>query len=96
MTTAASGSEAASIADEVEINLVLTDLAMPNDSGFDLLERLRANPRTARLPVVAITAYNRPEDRERATAAGFDAHVAKPFHPAQLVDLLAALVRRVS
>jgi CheY-like chemotaxis protein len=46
------------------------------------------------LPVVAITAYNRPEDRERAAAAGFDAHVAKPFHPTQLLDLLGAIVRR--
>jgi signal transduction histidine kinase/ActR/RegA family two-component response regulator len=96
VTIAASGSEAAAIAGEVDVNLVLTDLAMPNDSGYDLLRMLRANPRTARLPVVAITAYNRPEDRERATAAGFDAHVAKPFHPAQLVDLLAAIVRRVT
>jgi signal transduction histidine kinase/ActR/RegA family two-component response regulator len=96
VTVAASAAEAAAIAAEAAVTVVLTDLAMPNDSGYDLLRMLRANPRTARLPIVAITAYNRPEDRERAVAAGFDAHVAKPFHPAQLVDLLAAIVGRVS
>jgi signal transduction histidine kinase/ActR/RegA family two-component response regulator len=95
VTVAASAAEAAAIASDAEVTMVLTDLAMPNDSGYDLLRMLRANPRTARLPIVAITAYNRPEDRERAAAAGFDAHVAKPFHPAHLIDLLAAIVGRV-
>jgi signal transduction histidine kinase len=95
VTTAASAAEAAEIAATAELNIVLTDLAMPTDSGYDLLRALRANPRTARLPIVAVTAYSRPEDREQVTSAGFDAHIAKPFHPTQLVDLLATMLRRL-
>jgi CheY-like chemotaxis protein len=44
------------------------------------------------MPVVAITAYDRVEDRERAMAEGFDAHVGKPFDPRAVVGLLAGLV----
>jgi CheY-like chemotaxis protein len=45
------------------------------------------------MPAIAITAYNRPQDRERALAEGFDAHVGKPFEPRALVGLVAGLVR---
>jgi signal transduction histidine kinase/CheY-like chemotaxis protein len=94
VTTAASAAEATALARDHEIHLVLIDLAMPTDSGYDLLRTLRANPRTTATPVVAVTAYTSMEDRDRTLAAGFDAHVDKPFHPKQLVGLLAALAGR--
>jgi CheY-like chemotaxis protein len=46
------------------------------------------------LPAVALTAYARRQDRERALGAGFDAHVPKPVEPAELIRLLAGLARR--
>jgi CheY-like chemotaxis protein/nitrogen-specific signal transduction histidine kinase len=96
VTTAGSVADAAAAVDGEEIHVVLTDIAMPNDSGYDLLRRLRADARTAAAPVVAITAYTRPEDRERAMAAGFDAQVTKPVRPKELVELLASLARRAA
>ena len=96
VTTAESVAEATAAAGGEEIHVVLTDIAMPNDSGYDLLRAVRADPRTAAAPVVAITAYTRPQDRERAMAAGFDAQVTKPFHPKQLVELVAALARKAA
>jgi PAS domain S-box-containing protein len=71
---------------------VITDIAMPNATGFDLVRQLRGNRDTAELPVIAITAYNRGEDRERALAEGFDAHVGKPFDPRTIVALIAGLI----
>ena len=69
------------------------DVAMPNGSGYDLVRAVRENQRTATMPVIAITAYNRPEDRQRALAEGFDAHVGKPFDPRALVGMIASMAR---
>ncbi len=94
VTAVASAAEAIAMAGGDEIHLVLTDIAMPNDSGYDLLLTLRGNPRTARAPIVAITGRGHVEDREQPLAAGFDGHVGKPFEPAYLVELLATLAGR--
>lgn len=51
---------------------MLVDIQMPGMSGFELLERIRANPDWKRLPVIAVTAYAKPEDEQRITAAGLD------------------------
>jgi CheY-like chemotaxis protein len=65
---------------------------MPGGDGYDFARDLRASSRTASLPLVAVTAYARTEDRDRAIAAGFDAHLGKPFEPRALVGLLSGLV----
>jgi CheY-like chemotaxis protein len=75
------------------VDLVVSDIAMPNGSGYDRIAAIRAEPRTATLTAVAITAYVRPEDRERVLDAGFDAHVGKPLDPRALIGLLAQLSR---
>jgi CheY-like chemotaxis protein len=93
VVTAADAAQALAAAAAEGIDLVVSDVAMPGGSGYDLLRELRANPRTATLPVIAITAYSRAEDRERALSEGFDAHVGKPFEPRALIGLLASLAR---
>lgn len=93
VTTADSLSQALQALEREGADLVVTDVAMPNGSGYDLVRALRRNPRTAALPIIAITAYSRGEDRDRALAEGFDAHVGKPFDPGALVGLLASLAR---
>jgi CheY-like chemotaxis protein len=73
-------------------DVVLTDIGMPNATGYDLLRQIRATPRTARLPVGAVTAYSRLADRERALAAGFTFHLGKPVEPAALVRAVAMVI----
>jgi CheY-like chemotaxis protein len=60
-------------------DLVLMDLQLPGIDGMEALHRLRANPRTAGIPVVAVTAQAMKHDRERALEAGFDGYVEKPI-----------------
>ena len=93
VTAAASVAEALDALSVEAIDLVVSDVAMPNGSGYDLVRAIRGGHRTAGLPAIAITAYNRPEDRARALAEGFDAHVGKPFDPRALIGLIAGLTR---
>jgi CheY-like chemotaxis protein len=75
-------------------DLLITDIAMPGEDGYALLRRVRASqrPELRGLPVVALTAYAGREDRARAEAAGFRAHIAKPFEVLSMVNTLAELV----
>jgi len=60
-------------------DLVLMDLQLPGIDGMEALRRLRASPRTAAIPVVAVTAQAMKQDRERALEAGFDGYIEKPI-----------------
>jgi two-component system cell cycle response regulator DivK len=60
-------------------DLVLMDLQLPGIDGMEALRRLRENPRTADIPVVAVTAQAMKHDRERVLAAGFNGYVEKPI-----------------
>src|SRR5258708_39280554 len=82
---AATGEQGVRIAAERPTHLVLCDLQLPDIDGFEVLRRLRAQPQTARVPIVAVTALAMVGDRERALAAGFDAYVSKPIDPESFV-----------
>jgi signal transduction histidine kinase/DNA-binding response OmpR family regulator len=75
-------------------DVAMSDLAMPGEDGYSFARRVRAssNPGTRGVPLVAMTAYARAEDRRRVLAAGFDRHVAKPIEPDELVEALAAVI----
>jgi PAS domain S-box-containing protein len=77
-------------------NVIVSDLGMPEEDGFSLLRRVREweRGRSRYTPAVALTAYGRVEDRVRALMAGFQSHVAKPVEPAELIVVIANLVRR--
>jgi CheY-like chemotaxis protein len=60
-------------------DLVLMDLQLPGIDGMEALRRLRENPRTAHIPVVAVTAQAMKQDRERALDAGFNGYIEKPI-----------------
>jgi CheY-like chemotaxis protein len=92
--TAADGVEALHRLQATEVDLVVSDLRMPEKDGFDLIRLIRLEEGAhQRLPVLALTARAREEDRRRALAAGFDAHLAKPVDPQKLVRLVAWLLR---
>jgi two-component system cell cycle response regulator DivK len=63
-------------------DLVLMDLQLPGMDGMEALRQLRENPRTADIPVVAVTAQAMKQDRERALDAGFDGYLEKPIRSA--------------
>jgi CheY-like chemotaxis protein len=93
LNQAASVSEALNLARDVTPDVLISDIAMPGQDGYRLLQELRsvfgrAVPRVA----IALTAQATPADRERALSAGFDRHVAKPFDPLSLVDLLREVI----
>ncbi|MBX3231274.1 MAG: response regulator [Labilithrix sp.] len=95
VTLAASVAEAlAAVAREVPTVLV-SDIGMPGQDGYDLIRALRALPpeRGGAIPATALTAYARAEDRRRTIDAGFNMHVSKPVDPAELVAVVASLAR---
>jgi two-component system, cell cycle response regulator DivK len=87
---ASSGKEALEIAAERAPALVLMDIQLPDIDGLEALRRLRENERTARIPVLALTAQAMEGDHERFLAAGFDGYLSKPVDVPELV----ATVRR--
>ena len=82
---------------ERAVDILVSDLGMPGADGFDLIRRVRWQENRAgrpRLPAIALTAYASAEDRERALAAGYDAHVAKPVDADELGAALARVATR--
>ncbi len=71
-------------------DILLSDISMPFESGYALLEKVRALPREhgGQIPAVALTAFNRPEDREAAFEAGFQKHLGKPVDMDALIDAI--------
>jgi CheY-like chemotaxis protein len=88
---AANGQQAVEVAREHMPDLILMDLAMPIMDGRQAMRQLRADERTARIPIVVLTAMALTVDRDRLVAEGFDGLLIKPCMPPYLV----AEVRRV-
>jgi CheY-like chemotaxis protein len=90
---AASVAEGLDALTELPPDLVLSDIAMPGRDGYAVLSEVRAlEPTLGRhVPVAAVSAYARPEDRTRAIASGFDEYLSKPVEPARLAKVVATL-----
>ena len=82
---ATTGERAVELAIEHGPALVLMDIQLPDIDGVEALGRLRADERTASIPVLALTAQAMEGDRERFLAAGFDGYVSKPVNIVELV-----------
>ena len=98
VTVAGSAKEALAVFEEARPDLVVSDIGMPDVDGYDLIRAVRVlgTRRGGRVPAVALTAFARSEDRARALRAGYQAHVAKPVDPDELVATVAALAGRSS
>lgn len=81
---AGDGQEALDLAVRERPDLVLLDLSMPTLNGWEVARRLKGDPTTAAIPLVACTAHAMAGDRERALATGFDGYLAKPYRPTEL------------
>jgi CheY-like chemotaxis protein len=95
VTTAGSVAEAMKRLSEEVPQVLISDIGMPQEDGYELIRRVRALPpqRGGDLPAAALTAYARPEDRRRLLNAGFSMHVPKPVEPAELVATVGTLTR---
>jgi two-component system cell cycle response regulator DivK len=82
---ATNGGEAVELATEHAPDLVLMDIQMPDFDGVEALRRLRADDRTAAIPVLAVTAQAMQGDRERFLAEGFDGYLSKPVNVRELI-----------
>ena len=93
VATASSVEEAFAAFEQTQPHVVLSDIGMPHEDGYTLIRRLRARPAAAggAVPAVAVTAYASSGDRAATQAAGYQAHIAKPFEPAEIARLVARL-----
>ena len=85
------GPSALRIADEFEPDIAVLDIGLPVMDGYELASRFTSHPRLARTRLVALTGYGQAQDRERAAAAGFHAHLLKPVDLEQLHGVLQGL-----
>jgi two-component system CheB/CheR fusion protein len=96
VTVAASAAEAMAALTHAIPDVLVSDVGMPGESGYDLMRRVRALPldRGGRVPALAFTAYSSNQDRLNSLDAGFQAHLSKPTDPARLVAMITALAQR--
>jgi PAS domain S-box-containing protein len=94
-TSAASATEALDILARGSFHILLSDIGMPDMDGYELMRRVRAldASRSAPIPAIAVTAYARPEDRQRSLLAGYQMHLAKPIEARELVAGIASLLQ---
>ena len=95
--TAGSTDEAIQLFRRLRPDVLVSDIAMPGEDGYDLIRRVRqlGEHEGGRTPAVAVTAYVRGEDRTAAFAAGYDRHIRKPVDVAELVTAVAQLAHQV-
>jgi len=87
--TATHGQTALLLAQGYQPNLILLDVMLPDLNGIEVVQRLKQNQQTAKIPVVAVTALARAEDRDRLILAGCNDYISKPY----ILEDLEALIR---
>ena len=92
VSTAADGTTAVARAEQLLPDLIVLDLELPGISGFEAARRLRRNPSTHDIPLIAATGYSHHRQIAMARDAGFDQVVVKPVDPDSLVDLIERLL----
>jgi two-component system cell cycle response regulator DivK len=90
--TAENGREALELARLHRPDLILMDIQMPVMDGYEATQQLKADPALRLIPVVALTAYAMPHEREQAMAAGCSGHIEKPINTGTFLDQLTGFV----
>jgi two-component system, cell cycle response regulator DivK len=91
---AVTGEEGVKLALQRRPDLVLMDIQLPGINGIEAFKQIRADAKTAHIPVIALTASVTPTDRSQITAAGFDAFVGKPINLKEFLDTVKRLIER--
>ena len=94
VTAAASAEEALGVLSRLAVDVLVSDIGMPHVDGYELIRRVRRldDPRAARLPAIALTAFARAEDVAKALEAGYQRHLAKPVEPTLLREAVERLL----
>ncbi|MDT5122282.1 MAG: hypothetical protein QOC96_1764 [Acidobacteriota bacterium] len=90
----ASSAEALDALRQSEIDILISDIQMPEMDGYELIRKARAMEGTKRIPAIALTGYTRAEDRMQSLLAGYQSHLSKPVEPTELIALVATLTGR--
>jgi two-component system, cell cycle response regulator DivK len=90
----ASGEAALQLAEHEMPDLILMDIQLPDMSGIDATRRLKANPRTTGIPIIAVTAFAMSGDRAIILESGCDEYVSKPFSVAELLALVGRYTKK--
>lgn len=91
VTCAASAQQGLDVLDSSHAQLLVTDIGMPDQDGYELLRRVRRRHDENALPAIALTAFARGEDEQRALESGFQAHLAKPVDLGELIRAISTL-----
>jgi signal transduction histidine kinase/ActR/RegA family two-component response regulator len=96
VTTVATAAEALAEISGAPPDILISDIGMPDEDGYELIRKVRTLPagRGGRVPAIALTAYARTEDRMQALRAGYQMHVTKPVELVELAAVTASLARR--
>jgi CheY-like chemotaxis protein len=94
VTSVGSAREALEALEREKPHLLVSDIAMPEEDGHELLKKIRALPpeRGGRIPAIALTAHSLVQDRLQSLRAGFQSHVPKPVVPEELVEVVASVI----
>ena len=93
---ASSAQEALSMAERMPLDVLISDIGMPEMDGLEMIARLRSHATCANrdIPAVALTAFAATEDRKRALLAGFDTFLSKPVDPGEVVAVISRMAKR--
>jgi CheY-like chemotaxis protein/nitrogen-specific signal transduction histidine kinase len=91
---AGSAAEALEMLDSDRVDILISDIGMPEVDGYQLIQKIRAREKGEgrKLVAIALTAYARPDDRQRALLAGYQMHLSKPVDPRELIAGIASLL----
>jgi signal transduction histidine kinase/CheY-like chemotaxis protein len=98
LLTATSAGDALRVLERQQPDILVSDIGMPLMDGFELIRRIRAlrDKSLAGVPAIALTAFSRREDQQRALEAGFDEYMAKPLRPVALLQAVVAMAGRAA
>jgi len=93
---AVTGEEGVRLATERKPDLILMDIQLPGINGIEALRELRANPDTATIPAIAVTASVMQQDRKHITEAGFDGYLGKPLNLKEFLEAVRAMLEKTT
>jgi len=93
VVTSANGGGGIKAANEEKPDLIVLDIQLPDISGYEVAKKLKANTKTAHIPIIAITSYAYPDDRKKAQEAGCNGYIPKPIDPNAFIDEIRRFIK---